>query len=258
MQTKEELQAPHNQAMLLAWHTVYTCSQDRSVTKLPVATLVFLSVLYYLRTEYNCITYNIKENMKKYILLLAMIVAIGTAQAQLFKKRSSVVEPQYQQGMVPVINGKVTFEEVIPATGLNAAEVEERVNNWITRRFVEPTIISVKRYESEKPGTAILKGEEYMIFRKTFFVLNRPRIYYYLTITAQDGQCIFNMSRITYWYDDEDENGGIKMKAENWITDENAFNSKGKLKKFEGRFRRKTIDLKNQLIEEIKSELNSK
>ena len=45
------------------------------------------------------------------------------------------------------------------------------------------------------------------------------------------------------------------VKAENWITDETAFNKKGKLKKHEGKFRRKTIDLKNQLVDEIKNVL---
>lgn len=196
--------------------------------------------------------------MKRYILLIAMVFAISAIQAQLFKKRSSVAEPQYQQGMVPVVNGKVTFEEEIQAAGLSANQIKERIDNWITRRYVDPTVISVKRYDSEQPGTIIIKGEEYIVFRNTFFVLNRARIYYYLTITAKEEQCTFNMSRITYWHDDEDEKGGVKMKAENWITDEMAFNKKGKLKNFEGKFRRKTIDLKNLLIEEIKKELNSK
>ena len=81
-------------------------------------------------------------------------------------------------------------------------------------------------------------------------------MYYYLTLTAADGGCNFNRSRITYWYDDEDDKGGIKMIAEDWITDDNAFNKKGGLKKFEGKFRCKTIDLKEQLIEELTKALN--
>ena len=59
------------------------------------------------------------------------------------------------------------------------------------------------------------------------------------------------MSRITYWYDDEDDKGGLRMKAEEWITDENAINKKGKLKAFEGKFRRKTIELKESLTKEL-------
>lgn len=196
--------------------------------------------------------------MKRILILIMLVVASGSVSAQLFKKKNNkVVEAQYQAGAVPVINGKVTFEEFIPAEGMSTAEIEEKVNGWIARRFTKPTIISSKRYECEQPHTAIVKSEEYIVFRNTFFVLNRTRIYYYLTITAEEGGCRFNMSRITYWYDDEDENGGIHMKAENWLPDEVAFDKKGKLKKFEGKFRRKTIDLKEKLVKELTDELTS-
>ena len=198
--------------------------------------------------------------MKKllYILILALLPATA-AQAQLIKKSknsATIDNAAYASGAVPVINGKVTFEKCIAAKGLTAKEVEERVNNWIAKRYVKPTVISVKRFNDEKPGTIIIKGEEYITFKSTAFVLSRARIYYYLTITPADGCCNFNMSRITYWYDDEDEKGGVKMIAEEWITDDNAFNKKGKMKKFEGKFRRKTIDLKELLIEELTKALN--
>ena len=198
--------------------------------------------------------------MKKimFILVLALMSTAG-AEAQLIKKRAdkeSVENSAYSVGKVPVINGKVTFEAEIPAKGLTAAQVEEKMNAWIAKRYVKPTVISSKRFESEKPGTAIVKGEEYIVFRNTFLVLSRARIYYFLTLTAKDGSCGFHLSRITYWYDDEDDKGGIKMIAEDWITDDNAFNKKGGLKKFEGKFRTKTIDFKEQLIEELTKALN--
>lgn len=194
--------------------------------------------------------------MKKIIFMLtvALLSTVGV-QAQLIKKES-VISEAYEAGKVPVINGKVTFETSIPAKGLTAKEVEERVNGWIAKRYVKPTVISVKRFDSEKPGTTIIKGEEYIVFKSTFFVLSRARMYYFLTLTAEDGSCNFHLSRITYWYDDEDEKGGIKMIAEDWITDDNAFDKKGKMKKFEGKFRRKTIDLKEQLINELTQALN--
>ena len=194
--------------------------------------------------------------MKKIIFMLtvALLSTVGV-QAQLIKKES-VISEAYEAGKVPVINGKVTFETSIPAKGLTAKEVEERVNGWIAKRYVKPTVISVKRFDSEKSGTTIIKGEEYIVFKNTFFVLSRARMYYFLTLTAEDGSCNFHLSRITYWYDDEDEKGGIKMIAEDWITDDNAFDKKGKMKKFEGKFRRKTIDLKEQLINELTQALN--
>ena len=198
--------------------------------------------------------------MKKFmfILVLALMSTAG-AEAQLIKKRAdkeSVENSAYSAGKVPVINGKVTFEAEIPAKGLTAAQVEEKMNAWIAKRYVKPTVISVKRFDSEKPGTTIIKGEEYIVFKNTFFVLSRARMYYFLTLTAQDGNCNFHLSRINYWYDDEDEKGGIKMIAEEWITDDNAFGKNGKLKKFEGKFRNKTIELKDQLIDELTKALN--
>lgn len=194
--------------------------------------------------------------MKNLIFLIAMLLVAPSAEAQLFKKKDRNVGQQYDKGEVQVKNGKVTFEEVIPAEGLTAAQVQETVNNWISERYVEPTVISVKRFNSEQPGVIVIKGEEYIVFKNTFLVLSRARIYYYLTLTAKDGSCQFNMSRITYWYDDEDEKGGIRMKAEDWITDEMAFSEKGGLKNFEGKFRTKTIDLKEELVEELKNKLN--
>ena len=196
--------------------------------------------------------------MKKILLLIAFTLVCGVASAQIFKKKGTVSEPKYMAGAVPVVNGKVTFEENITAEGLSAQEIEEKVNAWIKSRYVEPTTISVKRYESEQPGCIVIKGEEYIVFRNTFLVLNRARIYYYLTLTAKDGACGFNMSRITYWHDDESENGGIHLIAEEWITDETVIDKNGELKKYGGKFRRKTIDLKAQLVNEIKNALNSK
>lgn len=198
--------------------------------------------------------------MKKILFILALALLCTTgAQAQATKKSrkaEKTTSEAYKAGNVPVVNGKVTFETEIKADGLTASQVEERVNRWIAERYVEPTVISVKRFDSGKPNTTIIKGEEYIVFRSTFFILSRARMYYFLTLTAADGCCNFHLSRITYWYDDEDDKGGIKMIAEDWITDENAFNKKGEMKRFAGKFRRKTIDLKEQLINELTQALN--
>lgn len=196
--------------------------------------------------------------MKRLSILFVLFSIAIVSQAQLFKKADTTVKEQYAAGKVPVINGKVTFEETIPAEGFTAKEVNEIVNAWIKERYVKPTVISVKHFDSETPGKTIIKGEEYIVFKSTFFVLSRARTYYFLTLTANDGCCTFNMSRITYWYDDEDDKGGIKMKAEEWITDDNAFNKKGKMKKFEGKFRSKTIDLKDMLVKELSERLKKK
>ncbi len=186
--------------------------------------------------------------MKSFFAFAIILMAVITVSAQ---------QP-HEAGAVPVINGKVTFEETIPATGMYQKEVKNIIDTWVKERFVKPTVISRNSFSSEQPETVILKSEEYITFKSAALVLDRARIYYFLTLTANDGSCTFNMSRITYWYDDEDEKGGLKMKAEEWITDENALNKKGKLKKFEGKFRRKTIELKEKLVKDLEYRLKTK
>ena len=190
--------------------------------------------------------------------MAVLVMAAMVSQAQIFKKAEREVEAKYAQGTVPVINGKVTFEEVIPAAGLTAEQVYEAAQAWVNERFVKPTVISKKEFQSEAPNTIVIKSEEYIVFKNKFLVLERARAYYYLTLTANDGSCTFNISRITYWYDDEDDKGGLKMKAEEWITDDNAFTKDGAMKKFEGKFRRKTIDLKDTLAGELKQRFGSR
>ena len=196
--------------------------------------------------------------MKKLFPIIALLLLAIPSSAQLFKKKNKSIAAQHQIGAIPATNGHVIFEEFIKADGLTAAQVEERVGKWIESRYVQPNVIASHIYESNQEGTTILKAEEYIVFKNKAFVLSRARIYYYLTIESQDGGCKFNMARITYWYDDEADGGGMKMKAEDWITDAMAFNSKGKMKKFEGKFRCKTIDLKDQLVDELSKSLNSK
>ncbi len=196
--------------------------------------------------------------MKRIIpLILLLALSATTAQAQLFKKKEKTIKQEYTVGTIPVINNKVTFEEVIPVEGKSAAEIEAIVNGWFAERFVKPTVIAFKKYEQEIPGTIVAKSEEYIVFKKKFFVLNRTRIYYFLTITCEDEKCKFNMSRITYWWDEEAEDGGIKMNAEECITDLAAIDEKGRLRRINGKFRTKTVDLKDTLLQQLKEKLSA-
>ena len=189
--------------------------------------------------------------MKKILLFTLFVFTIISVNAQTTDKEIN----KNSEEVIPVVNGKVTFEEIIPAEGYTANEIKDIVDKWIKERFVKPTVISAKQFTANNPKATIVKGEEYLVFKKAALVLERARIYYYLTLTANDGSCTFNMSRITYWYDDEDDKGGIKMIAEDWITDNNAINKKGKLKKFEGKFRNKTLELKEILVNDLTARL---
>ncbi len=194
--------------------------------------------------------------MKRILPLLILLLTVSSASAQLFKGRDAKLDkPEYQVGAVPVVNGKVVFEESFAAKG-DSKEITQKAQQWIKKRFSNPNIIKHNIYDSEKPGTLTLKSEEYMIFKKKTFVLDRTRITYFLDIEAKDNACTMRMYRITYWYDEEYK-GGEHFTAESYITDDEAFNkNKSKLLKKPGKFRIKTIDLKNELVADLKNALN--
>ena len=100
-----------------------------------------------------------------------------------------------------------------------------------------------------------LTAEEYLVFTNRFFVLDRTRINYWLELQCADNSTTVKLTRINYWYEEE-RDGGIKFSAEEMITDENAFNKKGKLLKDQGKFRRKTIDFFEECVEQISQQLN--
>lgn len=200
--------------------------------------------------------------MKKYLSLtittIALLLVCTSASAQLFKPREKKpVETTYQVGTVPIENKRVVFRENISLPGKSAEDIMAQAKAWYGKRFVEPTIISAKEIDKGSANIFEAAVEEYIVFKKRFFVLNRARIYYYLTITATDGACEASISRITYWHDDESPDGGSRYTAEELITDENALRN-GVLKKHPGKFRTKTIDLKTELFNELKQALTSK
>ena len=194
--------------------------------------------------------------MKKILPLLIMLLTVSSASAQLFKGRDKTLDkPEYQVGAVPEVIGKVVFEESFAAKG-DSKEILDKAQLWIKKRFAGADVIKHNIYEDEKPGTIIVKAEEYITFKKKAFVLHRTRITYFLDIEAKDNACTMRMYRITYWYDEEYE-GGEHFTAEKYITDNEAFNKgKTKLLKKPGMFRVKTIDLKNQLAADLKNALN--
>lgn len=194
--------------------------------------------------------------MKKLIPILLLLLTTTAASAQLFKgKNKEANKVEYSIGKVPVVNGKVVFEEKIQAKG-SAAEILAKAQQWINKRFSDTEIIKFKQYDQETPGTLTVKSEEYITFSKKLLELDRTRITYFLDITAKDNSCTMKMYRIAYWYDEEN-NGGRHFTAEEYITDDEAFNKKkSKMLKIPGKFRMRTIDLKNKLKSELEQAIN--
>ena len=186
--------------------------------------------------------------MKRFSLFVVLSLSLVMGWAQ--------VEARYDRGRVPVINGRVMFQETI-ATTLDRAESYKRISEWADVRFNKPNVIVSKfTAQDEANQTLSLTAEEYIVFANRFFVLDRTRVNYWVEIQCTEAAVTIKMTRINYWYEEE-RDGGSKFNAEETITDKHAFNRRGtKLLREQGKFRCKTIDFFEQCVMQLASILS--
>ena len=181
--------------------------------------------------------------MKRTLMSICLCLSLTMGWAQ--------VEARYDKGNVPVVNGRVMFQEAI-ATTLSTTEAYARISEWAKQRFNKPNVIVSKlTHEDNTNHTLSLTAEEYIVFTSKFFVLDRTRINYWVEVQCTEGNATIKLTRINYWYEEE-RDGGIRFSAEEFITDEQAFNLKGnKMLKDQGKFRKGTIDFFDTLVADM-------
>ena len=190
--------------------------------------------------------------MRKLISLLVLsFLSISMLMAQ--------NEPKYMEGAVPLIDGKVNFTTEMSTGTMSKEVIYETLLNWANNRFQQTDKFKARiLYSNAEEGTIAANGDEHIVFSSTALALDRTRINYQLFFFCEDGKCKISMTRIRYHYQEE-RDGGEKYNAEEWITDEMALNkAKTKLAPICGKFRKKTIDLKDELFAEMRSALGNK
>lgn len=188
--------------------------------------------------------------MKKILLLLFFCLPFA-ANAQ--------TEPNYLTGAIELEENRVTFNKEIQATGLNQQQLYDALLAWANNRFQPDGRMNARvLFTNPEEGSIAIGGEEWLVFTASALSLDRSRIYYQLLLECADGKVDAKMSRIRYWYD-EARNGGERYNAEEWITDEMALNkAKNKLAPITGKFRRETINLKEELFTAMQTEIGNK
>ena len=188
--------------------------------------------------------------MKKILFLLLFCLPL-TVMAQ--------TDPKYLAGAITMDEGKVSFKNEIQAPSLTQEQLYETMLEWANERFHPEGKFNARvLYTDKAEGSIAAAGEEYIVFSSTALSLDRTRIYYQLFINCEAGKVDVNMTRIRYWYD-EARDGGEKYTAEEWITDDMALNkSKTKLAPICGKFRKGTINLKDELFVSIQNTLGNK
>ncbi len=153
---------------------------------------------------------------------------------------------------LPTKDGKITFESQIKAPSLSQQELYDILYKWSDERFKPNEKMNARIiYTDKDKGMILSSAEEYIVFSSSAFSLDRTRIYFHLLIECSPENIKYQMSKIRYWYD-ENNDGGEKFTAEEWISDKDALNkAKTRLLPYSGKFRRKTIDLNDDLVKSI-------
>ncbi len=208
--------------------------------------------------------------MKKlFILSLLFLPVISMAQSQweapqktesqqrksLFEKDKSATNPKYLAGAVPEVDGKVTFTLDLDLPGKDAQQIYDIVYAVLERmttgenQFKESKIALVNKAEH----VIAAKYREWLVFKSTALSLDRTVFNYTIIANCTDNHLNMTLSRISYAYEmDRPDTDGLETRAEEWITDKEGLNkSKTKLSKISGKFRRKTIDRKDEIFATI-------
>ncbi len=192
--------------------------------------------------------------MKK-ILLFFLMLAPFFATAN--NHTDNEINPKYLEGAVPLVDGIVTFHETFTVENKSKAELYQTMLQWAGNRFKPHGELSSRiAYTNEEEGEIAVVAEEYIIFSSALLSIDRTRIYYNFIIDVDDNKCELTMQRIHYWYN-ENRDGGLKYRAEEWIVDKYALNKKKtKLASKSGKFRKATIDLKDNLFLSAQKAMN--
>ena len=174
-----------------------------------------------------------------------LLVALLSIPFMLSAKKE--VDAKYLRGAVPEVNGIVTFSEDFSVPGKSQDEIYQ-----VMYKFVQDSIIGrgIKGErtsiisDGKEDGTIVARNEEYIVFRRSAFNLDRTRFRYHLIVKTSDEKVHMELTKITYYYNEDAEGKkGLTYKAEEWISDKEAVNkSNTRLYPRCGKFRIKTVD----------------
>ncbi|MBO5699575.1 MAG: DUF4468 domain-containing protein [Bacteroidaceae bacterium] len=190
----------------------------------------------------------------KHLLISLLMLLPFAAVAQKDKDYT-----KYMAGAVPEKNGMVCFEKSFEVPNKTQGEIYSLLKAYATTSLVEgENALPQARIQDADSinGLLVVGMEEYLYFKRTALSTDGTRMYYQLIYQIEDGKFNVEMRRIRYIYDitetpSTDVNPDVCFSAEEWITDKEALNRKQtKLLKMPGKFRRFTIDRKDEIFRE--------
>ena len=165
-------------------------------------------------------------------------------------------DPKYLAGAIQLnANGKVEFVLDTQASGKSADKIYNIVFQYMSKLIkneqnINSRIALVNRNNKNEQIIACIM-DEWFVFNQSFISLDRSETRYQLVATISDNHLHLSMTRIVFNYE-EGRSTGFKEPAEKVITDKYALTKKkNDLAKIYGKFRRGTIDRKNQIFNDL-------
>lgn len=165
---------------------------------------------------------------------------------------------KYLAGAVPEVDGKVVFSKTIKVkNNVSKANLFELMNKWADEEYNnkkgEKDLNNRVLLSNAEEGDIACGGEQYLVFKKNAFILDRTKMSYQLILAVTEGQCDVTVRNIRYDYSD---NKGV-VAAEEVIADNIALSKNGdKLNRYFDKFRIHTIDSINAIMKDIDVYLN--
>lgn len=180
----------------------------------------------------------------------------------LIEKKKKVEPAKYMQGAVPEEDGQVIFTLDKAVPGMSADSIYSKTYAFMQalthqeNQFEVSKIAAVNKQEH----TIAARYKEWLVFQNSFLSLDRTVFCYTLIAQCSDQHIKLTMERISYQYEmDRGDNNGLNVKAEEWITDKESINKKGTgLNRMNAKFRRKTIDRKDNIFSTLCESLGIK
>lgn len=186
-------------------------------------------------------------------LIIAFLLAVGIPFTLMAEGKN---DPKYLAGAVEMVDGKIVFSQEFDVPSMSKDEVYAEMLKWAESQFKPQDEFNSRIvYQNPEQGQIAAVGEQFLVFTSTALSLDRTEVSYQCVISCEDGKSTVEIMRIRYEYGSG--NDMQKYMAEEWITDKMALNkSKTKLAPICGKFRRKTIDMKDELFTSVATYLD--
>ena len=161
--------------------------------------------------------------------------------------------PKYLEGAITFDEqGKIVFDTEIEAPGKSAAQLYDLVFDYMSGLTQDKESKASRMALVNKDEHIIVNTmDEWLVFSNSFISLDRTECKYNLIAKITDGKVSLSINHINYIYE-EGRQTGFKLPAEEVIIDKVALTKKkNDLARIFGKFRKKTIDRKDQIFNEI-------